>query len=393
MGGSWRTRLRGRGKNRDSMPTTDRTNSQARHVRLVSGRLVAFCFSSALVLSLLSAAECHVFVRQLAAGIALMPSLVYGASVWLWWAPLTVTIACGVERTEWFGKLSPGVVPLQVTCAIALACFHLRLLMFCVHLLVRRWPMLWNAGYKALPLWSWQRAMPEVLLYLLVWAAATAIYQRRATLAKQLEALDLRKSLTEAELSALQRQMQPHFLLNTLNSITGLLESGDNQTALEVVGRLSVLTKRTLTQDLPTLVAVKDELAMAEAYLAIEEMRFGDRLQVEISIEPGVLTQRMPPFILQPLVENAIKHSVRQDRDGCLVRIWLSHQDERVHLRVVDNGLGAESSAIPGMGISIENIRSRLRLLYRGEFHLEMRSAAQGGCEVNVSFPVETLHA
>ncbi len=395
MGKSRRTCLSSPDQGDDSRPigSTDHTKSRAQYVRLVSGGVIAFCFSSAIVLSLFSAAECHIFVRQLAPGIVLLPSLIYGASMWLWWAPLAVAIACGVERSERFGGLSPGVIAVQATCALAAACLHLNLVAFCVHLLIRRWPTLWDAGYKALPLWSWQRAMPEVLLYLLIWTAASAIYQRRAASARQLETLALRKSLAEAELFALQRQMQPHFLLNTLNSITGLLESGEHPTALEIVGRLSAITKRTLTPDLPTLVAVKDELAMAEAYLAIEEVRFGGRLQVEISIEPSVLMQRMPPFILQPLVENAVKHSIQQNRDRCLVCIWLSHQGKRIHLRVVDDGPGANSSAIPGMGISLENIRNRLRLLYRGEFHLEMRSAAQGGCEVNVSFPVETLQA
>ncbi len=258
MGRSKRTRLSDSGRGDDSMPigTTDRTNSPIRNARLVSGRIVTFCFSSAIVLSLFSAAECHVFVRQLAPGIVFLPSLIYGVSVWLWWAPLAVAIACGAERSDWFGKLSPGVIALQATCALAAACLHLRLLVYCVHLLVRRWPMLWDAGYRALPLWSWQRAMPEVLLYLLVWAASSSIYQRRAALGKQLETLALRKSLAEAELFALQRQMQPHFLLNTLNSITGLLESGEHRNALEIVVRLSALTKRMLTRDLPTLVAV-----------------------------------------------------------------------------------------------------------------------------------------
>ncbi len=367
--------------------SSETTNMRTQRSELLSSRVLALCFGTVVVLSLFSAVECHLFVGQAAPGIAFLPSLLYGCSVWLWWAPLTFAMVYGVERSHWFGKLAIRTLCVQILCALAAACLHLQLLVLCVHGLVARWPLLWDAGYNALPLWSFQRAVPEVLLYLLLWAAGSASRERRAARAVEREILTMRKSLAEAELLALQRQMQPHFLLNTLNSITGLLEAGEHCTALEIVGRLSTLLKRALQRDVPALVAVSDELETTEAYVAIEQTRFGERLQVELSVDPHVLGQRMPPFVLQPLVENAIKHSIHQDRSKCLVRIWLSCQDGRVTLRIADDGAGTGASKLTGSGVSLDNIHSRLQLLYPSDYRLDMQRAAQGGCEVNVSFP------
>ena len=357
---------------------------------LVSSGFVALCVGSALILSLFSAGECHFFVSQAAPEISFLPSLIYGLAVWLWWVPLVLAIAYRLQGSKRFSRFSAGAFVAQAVCAIAATCLHLQLLVFCVHMLVHRWPALWDAGYKALPLWSWGRAIPELLLYLFLWATGAAIRERQAAQSREMEALALRKSLTEAELLAMQRQMQPHFLLNTLNSLTGLLESGEHRTALEVIDQLSLLTKRALTRDLPALVSVADELETVEAYLAIEQLRFGERLQVELTIDPRILTQKMPPFLLQPLVENAIKHSVHHNLEECTVCIRLWCEGERVGLRITDNGAGAKSLGPPGSGISLENIRTRLGLLYRSDYQLELQSPDQGGCEVNVSFPIET---
>ncbi len=366
---------------------------RARHAPLLSGRAVAVCFGFASVLSIYSAIECHVFISGSIPNAAYLPSLIYGSVTWLWWAPLAVAIGLGLERRPRFGELSPSILALQTFMASVVACFHLRLLVFCVHRLVRRWPELWTAGYKELPLWSLGRAVPEVLLYLLLWAVGSALCERQKSHARELEALALRRSLTEAELFALQRQMQPHFLFNTFNSITGLLESGNHHAAREVVKRLSELTKRAVMKDLPSLVAVSDELEIIEAYLEIEQLRFGDRLQIEISIEPRALSQKMPPFLLQPLVENAVKHSTHQNLDGCNVRIWLTCHGERLALRITDNGIGSTASSVPGMGVSMENIRNRLGLQYRSDYSLEMRRLAEGGCEITVSLPLGSLSA
>ena len=368
-------------------------NTRALHVPLLDVRAVVSCFSFASLLSIFSAAECHFFVSRSVPDVAFLPSLIYGSVTWLWWAPLAVAIGLGLERRRRFGELSTNILVLHVFGASVAACVHLRLLVFSVHLLVHRWPELWTAGYKELPLWSVGRALPEVLLYLLLWAVGSALCERQRSCERELEALALRRSLTEAELFALQRQMQPHFLLNTFNSITGLLESGDHRAAREVVRRLSELTKRAVMRDLPSLVAVSDELEIIEAYLEIEQLRFGDRLQVEISIEPRALSQKMPPLLLQPLVENAVKHSTHQNPDECTVRIWLSCQGERLALRITDNGIGSSVSSVPGMGVSMENIQNRLGLQYRSDYSFEMRRPAEGGCEVTVLLPLGVLCA
>ncbi len=375
------------------MLSMSNASTRARHVPLLDIRAAVACFSFAGLLSIFSAAECHFFVSRSVPDVAFLPSLIYGSVTWLWWAPLAIAIGLGLERRRRFGELSTSVLVLQIFCASVSASFHLRLLLFSVHLLVRHWPELWTAGYNELPLWSLGRALPEVLLYLLLWAVGSALSERRRSYAGELEALALRRSLTEAELFALQRQMQPHFLLNTFNSITGLLESGEHLAAREVVRRLSELTKRAVMKDLPSLVAVSDELEIIEAYLEIEQLRFGDRLQIEISIEPGALSQKMPPFLLQPLVENAVKHSTHQNQDRCNVRIWLACHGERLALRITDNGIGSTASRVPGMGVSMDNIRNRLGLQYRSDYSLEMRRPAEGGCEITVSLPLGSLSA
>ena len=182
--------------------------------------------------------------------------------------------------------------------------------------------------------------------------------------------------------------MQPHFLLNTMNTILGLLESEQTNEASQMLVNLSALTKYALSRDVLALVPVREEFDLAKRYLDIQKIRFGDRLCVRLYAAPQVLESRMPSFLLQPLVENAVTHGIRYNVEHCIVEASCELAGERLLLRVTDNGLGPGTSRSIGNGISLNNTISRLELLFHDGYELQMREAQGGGCEVTVLLPL-----
>ena len=253
---------------------------------------------------------------------------------------------------------------------------------------MRVWPQLWSAGYKFLAPPSISRCIPEALLYALLWFAGLALLARREAENEALQGAVMRKHLAEAELSALQRQMQPHFLLNTMNAVLGLLESGQTSKASQMLVNLSALTRYTLTRGAVALVSVREEFELVERYIEIQKVRFGDRLCVRLYVDPQLLESRIPSFLLQPLVENAVTHGIRYNMEHCVVEASCERSGERLLLRVTDNGLGPGTSRSIGNGIGLSNITSRLELLFHDGYALQMREAEGGGCEVTVLLPL-----
>jgi len=207
------------------------------------------------------------------------------------------------------------------------------------------------------------------------------------------------RELTElaatAQLAALRAQINPHFLFNSLNSIAQLIRT-DPDKAESCVERLAEIFRYILRRAEKEFVPLREELEMATAYLEIERARFGDRLRIETAVDPRSLHQLIPNLILQPLVENAIKHGLSRKLGGGTVRIRAALTDGRLDLSVGDDGLGMADPALAHVydrGVGLRNLRDRLARLY-GPAHLpEIRSAPGTGTEVRLSLPVRPREA
>jgi two-component sensor histidine kinase len=196
----------------------------------------------------------------------------------------------------------------------------------------------------------------------LVWTLCYAmVLSRRRALRFELEKLELEVSVKDAELRALQAQINPHFFFNSLNSIRALIYQ-DADSAARAVSQLAGMMRHTLQAGQASTVRLADELAAVDAYLGMEKLRFDERLQLSLAIEPGLDDVAMPPMILQTLVENAVKHGVERSMDACRITIGARREGGKVLISVANQGTLAEASASTRLGLA--NASKRLALLF-----------------------------
>jgi LytS/YehU family sensor histidine kinase len=201
---------------------------------------------------------------------------------------------------------------------------------------------------------------------------------------------DLEARLAEAELSALKMQLQPHFLFNTLNAISVLMTE-DIEKANQMLVRLSELLRVTLESSGRQQVSLKQELDFLERYLGIERIRFSDRLSVHIDVEPETLDACVPNLILQPLVENAIRHGIAPRAEGGRLDVRARRRNGKLELEIHDDGPGMEQGhAEPRNGIGLANCRARLAQLYGDDQGFEYGPPPDGGFSVVLTLPFLT---
>jgi len=236
--------------------------------------------------------------------------------------------------------------------------------------------------------WGWSH---QYLLYhaLLLGIAHAVLYHARYR-ERERAAERLAAGLSEARLQALKMQLQPHFLFNTLNAISALIPA-DAKPARRMVARLGDLLRITLEHEETQEVTLREELAFLEPYLEIEQTRLEDRLTVVMEIAPETLDARVPHLVLQPLVENAIRHGIAPRIEPGRVEVSATRgADNRfLHLEVRDNGLGVDldTQATTRKGIGLANIQSRLEQLYHGEHRFDLANHPEGGVVVTISLP------
>jgi signal transduction histidine kinase len=195
----------------------------------------------------------------------------------------------------------------------------------------------------------------------------------------------LEAQLSRAQLEALRMQLHPHFLFNTLNAVSVLIDR-DPEGARATIGRLSDLLRLTLEYDGVQEVPLDQEIDFLERYLAIEKTRFGDRLTVGFQIAPDTVRAAVPAMILQPLVENAIKHGINRQRGPGMVEVSSSRGEGVLRLSVRDNGAGLRDQ--PGRkGVGLTNTRERLEKMYGSDFLLEIKNNDGGGVTAVVEIP------
>jgi two-component sensor histidine kinase len=216
-------------------------------------------------------------------------------------------------------------------------------------------------------------------------AHALRFYER--TKARERREAELETRLAQARLQALRMQLNPHFLFNTLNSIASLVH--DQPQAEEMIEALSDLLRLTLEASDRQEVTLREELRLLERYLLIEQIRFRDRLRVEKQIDVSALDALVPILILQPLVENAVKHGIQSQIAPGVIRVTAEHAGKSLLLQVKDDGRGlaATSKGPLKEGVGLSNTRSRLKELYGGRASLELRSGAAGGFSAEIQIP------
>jgi len=202
----------------------------------------------------------------------------------------------------------------------------------------------------------------------------------------------LESQASSAQLAMLRYQLNPHFLFNTLNSISTLVLLKQTERANAMLARLSSFLRYTLANEPTAKVTLAQEVETLKLYLEIEKMRFEDRLRPHFRIESETIGARLPSLLLQPLIENAIKYAVTPAENGADIWITANREGQAVRIEVADNGdgTGGEIAASPSTGVGLANIRDRLSQAYSAAHRFETRQNERGGFSVILEIPFET---
>jgi sulfite exporter TauE/SafE len=363
----------------ESFPSSVTTESSANSARRSGARWNGYVllFGIATCLALASAGECS--------SVTHLPSLFYGAVLWIWWGVVASAMWKLSERYPAVTRFSAKTIAVHLAVGSAVGYAHLHLL----------WRLCFPPTGKSAEMARRYLINPnrfgiEILIYGLVFAIAGVIqYQFRAQ-RESIRALELERQLSAAHLQALQMQIEPHFLFNTLNAITTLVEFGRQQQAAEMLSHLNAILKTTLRRTGPEKVPLSQELEIVENYLAIEQVRFADRLRLEFKVDPGALDGLIPCFLLQPIVENAIRHGIAHCENEGRIEASARREGTLLHLRVRDTGSGRSDKVQPdGHGIGLKNTRDRLAHFYPQDHVMTAQALDTGGFEVGITIPYE----
>jgi two-component system, LytTR family, sensor kinase len=371
---------------------TDALQSRSPSTRWFSGwRTALFVVGISLAIAVLEAAFGTLPARLGGPRASLVQGLRSTIPSWLMIAAMFPAIFAfaarvPIRRTNW--ALS---IPIHVAGAITFAALH-------VGIMVAIWKGLgWVERRYLYMLMDLMRlyAGEEMLVYASIVGAWHALHYHREALAREAVAADLRADLTQARIEALRLQLQPHFLFNTLHSITVLARSGETERLVQTVTNLADLLRSTLEDELAGDVSLECELEILQKYVHILGVRFHDRLTVDWAIEPGCRTASVPSLILLPLVENAFVHGIGARPGPGTIAIHVHREGGSLILEVEDTGPGflAAHSGTPGHGIGLANVRARLAHRYGDRAEFESGVSAAGGARARIQLPYEEIGA
>ena len=248
-------------------------------------------------------------------------------------------------------------------------------------------------GYHGtLPQRFFAKMFINVFSYAAVVGIAHAVQSQRALAARRAREAALERQLLQARLQALEAQIHPHFLFNTLHAVASLIRVKEDQAAIRMLVGLSDLLRLALRNRDAQEVPLRDELEFVRRYLEVERIRFEDRLRVEIDVAPDApLDAPVPHLVLQPLVENAIRHGIEARPGAGSVRVAITADGEMLEMTVRDDGPGPGGSARRGVGLG--NTRERLAHLYGERHRFDLAPAAEGGAVATVAIPLAAAHA
>lgn len=334
------------------------------------------------------------FLTELAEGgrVDVLNDIVVVLLFWVVWAFLTPAVLAAVRR--WPLDARPFYRPLLVHAAVAavLAAAQTTLTR------ILRWAALYVLGgvsaQEALrriasgPAIIWG-VFTGVFFYVVVVLVYAALRFRGLYVAEQLGAAALKAELTESKLDTLRSQLRPHFLFNTLNAIS-VFVTEDADKARQMILRLSTLLRRSLDEEAHE-VPLGQELEFVNDYLDIQRARFGEHLAVQLAIEPAAVNARVPVFLLQPLLENAIEHG-KSEGSGTTIKLSAVLERDMLHITLLDDGPGVGGGAPVREGIGLANTRARLLHLYGPAATVEVGPAhavaASPGARVDIRIPV-----
>jgi hypothetical protein len=336
--------------------------------------------SVATVLTLATASECK--------SIAHLPSLLYGVVLWEWWGCIASLLWTLGKCGSFLSNFSPKTIALHALMAPLLGLIHL-LLLGGVGFSAEGWQFRGSVGFMWLHHLEPNRFGLEILIYVCVIGVVGVTQFQLKAQRDALVASELQRQLSAAQLQALQSQMEPHFLFNTLNAVTSLVDLGRNREASQTLAHLDTILRTTLRRRAPEKIPFTEELRVIESYLAIQQVRFSDRLQVQIYASDEALQGMIPCFLLQPIVENAVKHGIAPKARGGLIEAQVKRVLESLWIQVRDTGSGDNLVDSKGHGIGIQNTRDRLTHFYPGEHQFTAGPLPSGGFEVTIQIPYE----
>lgn len=323
------------------------------------------------------------------AGFGFVSAIEFNLVLFYWWAVLSVLI-------PWFSRrfpievrpLNPRNLFLHIPAVLVLAVGHQVIQLTTLWLLLPRLRKLFPtlaACFRAY--FGFGFYIDLIIATLIVIGAHALLYYQRFR-ASQLEQASLRAQLAQAQLRALKMQLHPHFLFNTLHSISSLVLE-DPPKANSMIARLGDFLRLTLDHSDQQLVTLKEETEFVRCYLEIEQVRFGDRLAVEFKIEPATLAAEVPHLILQPVVENAIQHAIAPHATPGRIEITARRRDDSLRLEIRDTGPGLAGAANgnQGQGVGLSNVRARLAQLFGSDFSLDMTNGSSRGLTVTIEIP------
>jgi sensor histidine kinase YesM len=293
-------------------------------------------------------------------------------SAWLWIPPTLLALWVAdrrpLERGEWLRRL-----PVYLAASVAVCVFR------AVAVVVFNGRARWYSelpGFGEILLTSFINNL--LLFWMLVGVGHALVYARRYR--------ERDEQLARAQLNALRMQLHPHFLFNALNTINTCVRT-DADTAERMIARLAELLRHALAGGGAHEVALEEELRIARAYLEIEQARFEDRLRVRWNVDPSTRGARVPSLLLQPLVENAVRHGIAPRAAAGTIEIGAERRNGTLVLSVRDDGVGMPDGA-PREGVGLANTRARLRQLYGARQSLELVGGPGAGTTVRVSLPL-----
>jgi two-component system LytT family sensor kinase len=343
------------------------------------------------LLGLLSASRMYFGYAELGVAISPVDAVATGLLEWWAWAPLLPAIR-GLARRFGFARGRAGLafgVHLVAGAAAALA----QIALFSSASAAVRELRFGDGGFLAE--FSSGFAFEFNTGVVVYWTALFACLAWEHASRSRDEALrraELERSLTQARLAALQAQLAPHFLFNTLNAISAAIHD-EPDVAERLLARLGDLLRAVLARRGTAVQTLGEEFAFLDDYLELQRGRFGERLSIERRIEPGVLDIDVPTFLLLPLVENAVQHGVGARPGRGKVRISADASDGRVCIAVEDDGPGVAelSDGVDRRGFGLASVRERLRLVHGDAGRLEVAACAPRGASIRISFPARGL--
>jgi len=335
---------------------------------------------TSLVLALGTAQECQ--------SIAHLPSLLYGVILWGWWGLVAAALWKAAPRQSALMRLSLSSMAMQLALALTLATIHL-ILLSSLSIVVPEWRKPVSTLAALTGMLQLNRIGLDILIYGFIFGLVGTIQSQIRAQRESISSLELQRQLSAAQLKALQMQLEPHFLFNTLNAITTLVELGKQSEAAEMLNHLNAILRTTLERRTPEKVRLSQELEIVDNYLAIEQVRFADRLRVDIKVDPSALHSLVPCFLLQPIVENAIRHGIAHCEEEGVIEASAKREGNRLHIAVRNHGSASHVQSKPGNGIGLKNTQERLAYFYPHEHRMNAGPLTSGGYEVTIDVPYE----